>query len=260
MLTFTDTGPATRKPALVMLHGVGGGKASWVDVSKAAQHGGFRAIAVELPMYGASPAVAPYTLENAARAVHRTLSQLGIDEAIWVGHSMGGMVAQEAAAHLPQAVAGLVLAGTSPAFGKPGGDWQKQFLASRFAPLDAGQTMADLAKVLVPKMMAPNASTVARDTAIAMMSRVPEATYRLALTALATFNQRDNLPNIKVPTLCIAGEFDTNAAPQVVETMAKHIDGARYHLMSDVGHLMMLEQPQAFSDVMLAFLEQVFPR
>ncbi len=74
---------------------------------------------------------------------------------ILLGHSMGGMVAQEVMARRPELVSRLILCGTSPSFGKAEGDWQREFIAQRTAPLDAGKSMADLADVLVPQMVGP---------------------------------------------------------------------------------------------------------
>jgi 3-oxoadipate enol-lactonase len=257
-LHFADTGPVAGGPTLVLLHGVGGGHQVWDSCRKAAFHAGFRAIAFDLPMYGASAAIEPYTLAGAAQAVARTLASIGITEAVWLGHSMGGMVAQEAAAHTPQSVQGLILAGTSPAFGKPGGDWQAQFLAARFAPLDAGKSMPALAQELVPSMVALDCAFAVRESAITVMSGVTEATYRCALTALSQFDRRANLAAITVPTLCIAGEFDRNAAPDIVQKMAARIPQAQYALMHGIGHLMNMEDEAGFNRLVVDFLVQHF--
>ena len=73
----------------------------------------------------------------------------GVDaeRTVLLGHSMGGMVAQELLARSPSAGAqGLVLACTSAAFGRADGDWQARFVAERLAPLDAGLGMAGMAR------------------------------------------------------------------------------------------------------------------
>src|SRR5262249_31933987 len=58
-----------------------------------------------------------------------------------VGHSLGGMLVQTLLRRRPDAYRAAVLACTSPAFGKPDGEWQRRFIASRLSPLDAGNTM-----------------------------------------------------------------------------------------------------------------------
>ncbi len=246
------------QPTVLLLHGVGGGRAAW-DVSgtgAALAAAGFTALSADFPGYGESPPVQPYDLAGMAGAVIDTLAALGTGPAVLVGHSMGGMVAQEVVARAPQVVHSLVLAGTSPAFGKPGGDWQQAFLQSRFAPLDAGLGMAGLSAQLVPAMVAPGTAPAATAAAQAMMAGVPEATYRAAVTALVAFDRRANLPAISVPTLVITGEHDRTAAPEVARKMAERIPGALCHILPGAGHLLNIEQPDAFNTVLLSFLQR----
>ena len=214
---------------------------------------------MDFPGYGLSASIEPYDLAGLAAALQATLAALALGPAVLVGHSMGGMVAQELVARVPQAVAGLVLASTSPAFGKPGGDWQLQFLQSRFAPLDAGLGMAGLAAQLVPAMVAPCATSTAIAAAQAMMAGVPEATYRRAVAALVAFDRRADLLNIAVPTLLITGEADRTAPPEVARRMAERIPGATCQVVADAGHLLNLEQPVAFHAALLAFLAAFRP-
>src|SRR5690606_26516631 len=132
------------------------------------------------------------------------------------------------AARRPDLIERLVLCGTSPAFGKPGGDWQRAFIAQRTAPLDNGRSMAEMAHDLVPKMTGPEAEPEGIATAIACMSQVSPATYRHALKALVTFDRKAALPDIQVPTLLLASEFDRNAPPVVMQKMAQAIPHSTY--------------------------------
>jgi pimeloyl-ACP methyl ester carboxylesterase len=172
---------------------------------------------------------------------------------------MGGMIAQEAYVKQASAIDGLVLFATSPAFGKPGGDWQKEFLQSRFAALDAGLGMAGLAPVLVGGMLARGSRPQARSAALEMMSAVPEATYRAALAAIVSFNRLENLPHVTVPSLCLACDEDKTAPPAVMEKMAQKMPNAQYQCLEHAGHLGNLEQPHAFNAAVLDFLRTNFP-
>jgi 3-oxoadipate enol-lactonase len=245
--------------AVFLLHGVGGGHQAWAQTLPALASHGYRAIAWDAPGYGNSTPAEPYTTLELARALHRLMAHVGARRNVVLGHSMGGMIAQEAFAVGPDSIHGLILFATSPAFGKPGGDWQQQFLQSRFAPLDAGVGMAGLAPELVRGMFAPGASKAGMAAAVAVMSDVPEATYRAALSAIVSFNRLDNLTHINVPTLCLAAELDKNAAPAVMEKMAARIPGAHYVCLPGVGHLGNMEQPNAFNTAVLKFLSQHFP-
>jgi pimeloyl-ACP methyl ester carboxylesterase len=244
---------------VILLHGIGGGKAIWAGSVAALAAAGFDAIAVDLPGYGESQGVTPGGMPVMAQAVLATMDALGLERAALVGHSMGGMVAQEIAAVAPQRVSALVLACTSPAFGKADGDWQAQFVASRLQPLDAGQGMPGLAAALVPPMLGPAAAPAGAALATRVMAAVPEATYRAVLAAIVAFDRRAALPAIAAPTLCLAGEHDRTAPPKVLRGMAERIPGARYAELAGAGHIANVETPATFDAAVTAFLNEVLP-
>jgi len=244
--------------AVVMLHGVGGGAAAWTPQLDALAGAGYLAVAWDAPGYGASATIEPYDMARIARALERLIDSLAARRCVLMGHSMGGMVAQEAAVAFPDKIAGLILAATSPAFGKSDGAWQQAFLAERLGPLDAGRTMAELAPALVAAMVGPDAEPAGVKGAAEVMGRVPGETYRKALHALVRFDRRDALASVRVPTLVLAGERDAAAPPAVMEKMAARIAGAEYRVLAGCGHLANLERPRSFNDVVLAWLGRHF--
>ena len=254
--TFTALGAG---PTVLMLHGIGGGHLAFApQVESLASHG-YRAVAWDMPGYGHSAPIEPYTFKGLAESCITLIESLQCGSVTLVGHSMGGMVAQEVVARRPQLVSRLVLSGTSPSFGRsPAGhvseSWQREFLAERTGPLDAGRSMADLAEVLVPRMIGPRSLPEGVRLAQHCMARVPAATYRRALEALLTFDRREDLARIRVPTLLIAGEHDRAAPPAVMKKMGQAIAGSTYIELAGVGHLANLEAPDEFDAVVLNFL------
>ncbi len=250
------------RPLVVLLHGIGGGRLAWCDefggTGLALAEAGFDVIAPDLPGYGESHPVDPLNMATMAQAVAGLVRWLGAPKCILVGHSMGGMVAQELIAIAPALMAGLVLSGTSPAFGKPDGAWQERFLQDRLRPLDEGQGMATLAARLVRGMCAPGTRDSALRFASDLMAGVPEGTYRQALRGLMGFDRRANLPNIGVPVLVLAGELDPNAPPAVMQAMAARITQAEYCCLSGVGHLANIEAPERFNAAVISFLRKHF--
>lgn len=244
--------------AVFLLHGVGGGKEAWACNQPTLASQGFRTVAWDMPGYGASASLSPCTNALLADALKTLIAHVGARRNVLLGHSMGGMIAQELAALHPTLVHGLILYSTSPAFGKADGAWQQQFLQSRFAPLDQGLGMAGLAKQLVPTMFASDADPARIAEAAALMAGVPAESYRAALSAIVSFNRLDALGDIAVPTLCLAGALDLNAPPAVVEKMASRIPGAAYVCLPQVGHIANLEQPELFNHAVLTFLKQHF--
>lgn len=241
-------------PTVLMLHGIGGGHLSFAPQVESLASSGYRAVAWDMPGYGHSAPIEPYTFKGLAQSCIALIDNLKCDDVTLVGHSMGGMVAQEVMARRPQRVNKLVLCGTSPAFGKPDGDWQQAFVRERTAPLDAGKSMAEMAETLVPQMVGPGSLPEGVRLAAHCMGLVPAATYRRALECIVTFDRRANLGHIRVPTLLIAGEHDRNAPPAVMKKMAAAIAHSDFFEMKGIGHLQNLEAPEEFDSLLLNFL------
>jgi len=247
---------------VVLLHGVGGSRESWSDAlsgtGSALAEAGFCAVALDLPGYGLSRRVEPYDIGSIAALVLETMWSLRRHCAAriaLVGHSMGGMVAQELVATAPQQFDALVLMATSPAFGRADGAWQAEYLAQRLAPLDEGQGMGRLAAGLCKGMASANASHDVVARAAVLMAAVPEATYRSALHAIVGFDRRAELEAIGVPVLCLAGADDRNAPPPVMQFMAQRIPRAAYRCIAEMGHLAHMEAPQRVNPVLIDFLQ-----
>ena len=254
-LAYERSGPLG-KPVL-LLHGIGGGRAIWAGTLHALAQAGFDAMALDFPGYGSSQSTAPGGVEHMADSVIGMLDELHLPSVALVGHSMGGMVAQEIAAIAPKRLRALVLACTSSAFGKPDGKWQEGFVAQRLAPLDQGLGMQGLAERLVPSMTGPNADPAGLALAIKVMAAVPEATYRRVLAAIAAFDRRASLAQISLPTLCLAASLDQTAPPELMRRMAERIAGAQFLEILDAGHIANVEQPQAFNQALIGFLQSL---
>jgi len=248
--------------AVLLLHGIGGGAAIWSDgasgTARAIADAGYRTVAMDLPGYGASAALGAPDLATMVDAVRAVMQQVGAPRTVLLGHSMGGMVAQELLALDPAGVHGLVLACTSASFGRADGAWQAQFIAERLAPLEAGLGMADMAAQLVPGLVSPTAPAAALQIASDIMARVPEATYRAALRAIAGFDRRQALAAIAVPTLVLAAVADRTAPPELMQRMASRIPAAEFRCLDDAGHIANVEQPAAFNAAVVSFLQRHF--
>ncbi len=241
---------------VVFLHGIGGSARAWAPQMESFARAGLQPVALDLPGFGARVPVETMAFDDLAADLEAAIARLGLDRPVLVGHSFGGMVAQTGVRRRPHGYRALVLAGTSPAFGNPAGDFQKQFVADRLRPLDEGVSMREIAATSVTAMVGPNADAAGRAFAVDVLAAVPPSTYRAAVRCLVGFDERANLGAIAVPVLCLAGENDRNAPAAMMSRMAEKIPGARYVCLPGVGHLMNLEAPQAFDAAVLAFLRQ----
>jgi 3-oxoadipate enol-lactonase len=165
------------------------------------------------------------------------------------------MIVQQLLTKDPDIASAVVLAQTSPAFGKPDGDWQKAFIGARLGPLDRGETMVSLAPTLVKELVGDDPDSSGMKLARDCMASVPEPTYRATMLALLGFDQRDALRDIRVPTLVLSGSKDKNAPAPMMAKMASYIPKATYVELEGVGHLVNLERPGAFNSALDSFLK-----
>ena len=242
--------------SLVFLHGIGGGHHAWDAQLPFFAARGYGAHAWDQPGYGESAGVEPYDLEQVAAALIRLIEKLEDGAVVLVGHSMGGFVAQETYARSPRHVKGLALCFTSAAFGGSGSTFAREFIEARIRPLDEGRTMADIAAKLMPSMRGTRSDPAGLALAERVMGRVPPATYRKAVALLTTFDRREHLPRISVPTLLLAGSDDKVAPAPVMQRMAQKIPGADSVVLEGCGHLGPMDQPEAFIAALLSFLQR----
>lgn len=244
------------KPTLVFLHGIGGAARAWRgQVSAFGDR--YRALAWDMPGYGGSAPLASVSIATLADALQDFLREIGATRPIIVGHSIGGMIVQQWLTKYAQAAGAVVLAQTSPAFGRAEGDWQKQFIEARLGPLDRGETMQTLAPSLVRELVGDNPDAAGMEIARNCMASVPEASYRAMMLALLGFDQRKALADIRVPTLVLSGSKDKNAPAPMMAKMAAYIPSAIYVELEGAGHLVNLEQPRAFDTALDQFLKTI---
>ena len=235
---------------VILLHGIGG--AAWgTTLSSLAP---LPVLDWHLPGYGGTELLAETSFENWAKALRDALDARGITRADVVGHSIGGMLAQEFALRFPERLRGLVLYGTTPAFGGRDPAFAEAFRRDRLAPLDAGRDMASLASEMMPAMLGPDAPDDAAPAAIAAMAATPAAAYRATVRCLTSFNRRDDTGRIAAPTLLIAGDKDPLAPPKTMERMQAQIPGSKLVVLPGAGHLAHLEYPAAFNAALTSFL------
>jgi 3-oxoadipate enol-lactonase len=246
------------KPPLVFLHGIGGAARVWRGQLDAFGDR-YRTIAWDMPGYGGSAPLPGASIPALADALKDFLGLVGAEKPVIVGHSIGGMIVQQLLTHDPIIAEYVVLAQTSPAFGKADGDWQREFLDARLGPLDRGETMASLAPTLVADLVGDEPDPAGIELARACMASVPEASYRAMMTSMLGFDLRKSLGQIRVPTLVIAGTKDKNAPAPMVKKMASFIPNATYVELEGVGHLVALEQPAEFNAVLDDFLRMASP-
>jgi 3-oxoadipate enol-lactonase len=238
---------------VVMVHGLGGtGNMFQPQVSALSGH---RIVRLDLPGSGRSPRpVETLTIENMTSAVITAVRSLGVSQAHFVGHSMGTIVCQQAAAKEPALVASLVLFG---ALAEPL-PATREGLGKR-ASLARSGGIADIADAIVANAISahtretnPAAVAFVRES---VMRQDPES-YARTCEALAKAEAVD--PRlIAAPTLLATGDADTVNAPSVAQALADKISGAVFRSMDRCGHWATIEKAQESIRLLVDFLRQV---
>ena len=241
--------------AIVFLHGIGGCVDTWrAQVEHFSKT--YQVLAWSAPGFGGTARLDELTFESLASRLAVDMKAAGISEAVVVGHSFGGMVAQQFVKDFSEMVSHLVLIGTSPAFGRPDGEFQKKFVADRTRPLDEGMSMAEMARAGVGNLLGPDAAAGVADQVCAAMSKVPEQTYRDVVQLLTSFDLKSNLAHINVPALLVVGEHDAMAPPPMMERMGSYIADARFETLAGVGHMTQMEDPGNFNRLLEDFIAE----
>ena len=249
-LTNGDSGDV-----IVFLHGIGGNAEYW-EPQLSFFGESFQAVAWNMPGYGTSPPLTEMTFPALAQALDRMLDTYQTEQVHLVGHSMGGMVAQEYMLRQAKRVSSLTLYASSSAFGKSEGDWQQNFIRQRLKPLDDGGSMEAVASQLVHSLFGENPAPDLVEKATDSMVQCPPEVYRAAVKCLVGFDRRTELSRIRTPTFLVTGDQDTLAPPKMMEKMAAKITDSRFQSLKGAGHLASLEQAEKFNELLLEFINR----
>ncbi len=238
---------------VIMVHGLGGTTNTFqpqMDVLRA-----YRVIRVDLPGSGRSPVPAGMpTIGGFAEAVISVAKVLGVEQAHFVGHSLGTIVCQMIAADQPAMVRSLTLFG---ALAEPS-DATRAALGNR-AKLARSEGMAPIADQIVAGAL--SAATRASQPATvafvreSLMRQNPEG-YARVCEALADVRAVD-ARLISAPTLLITGDADTVNPPSVAEALRERINGARLSIVGRAGHWLTVEKPTECNQRIADLLKRV---
>jgi pimeloyl-ACP methyl ester carboxylesterase len=214
-----------------------------------------------------------YQIDDYVADVEELRLHLGEERLLLLGHSHGSVVAQAYAAKHPARIRRLVLASALARFGpeqeaamragmdkRSGQPWYPDAVAAleeeQEAKFTTDQELADLFFREFPLYFARYGEAEAGYADTLRSDTINADTLLLFNREIFnTFDLRDQLPRITAPTLVITGEDDFICGPVCAAEISAAIPGAREVIVGDSGHMVFVEQPQAFHDEVADFLE-----
>ncbi len=200
--------------------------------------------ALDLPAHGKSAPPGRTSVDEYADDIAAFVEALGLEHVVLVGHSMGGAIAQTIGLRKPSWLAGLVLVGTSSRL--PVTDIILDGLLSDFS-----KTVSFIMKMCWsgPYIQAVRIALAGRE-----MRRIEPEVVHGDFVACNAFNVGDQLSEISVPTLVIAGSDDKMTPNKVGQSLARKIPNADFVTVPKSGHMMALEYPLEVTEIIESFL------
>ena len=200
---------------------------------------------------GSAVPAGPYTMDDLVDDAARLLREWGRGPVLFVGLSMGGMVGQGLAVRHPELLRGLVIANSTSQYpAAAAANW-----AARVAAVEAGGMAAvvDAGGRALPACRLPRRPARLCGDLRAGLLRCDPAGYVAACHAVAGVDWLAQLPQVRCPTLVIAGARDAGATPAMAEQMAAAIPGARMEVIDEASHLSVSETPEPFTALVRGF-------
>lgn len=218
----------------------------------------FRVINVDERGHGRSgPLSESFDLYDMVGDVVAVLDDVGVDRAVWAGLSIGGMVAMRAAITVPDRVAGLILVDSHAG---P----ETQYKKLKYWAMALGVRTIGVQPFLpaISKLMF-GVTTRRRNPELvtAWTERFASVDVPSILLGLGALVRRDSvvdgLRSVEVPSVVIVGDEDASLPPALSREIAAALPNASLEIIPESGHLSALEQPDAVTNAMLAFLDSL---
>ena len=252
------TAPVPDRPAVVFIHGAQNDHSVWTAQARALARQGWHVLAVDLPGHGRSAGPALATVERMAAWLLALLDAAGIAHAVLAGHSMGSLIALEAAHQRPAAVRALALVGST---------WPMKVSDALLETARTDEATAiDMVNLWSHASIAPAAAGspqgfwvpgASRRLMQRMSQLNPEQLFHTDFVACNTYaNGGAAAQAITCPALFVQGRRDVMTPPRSAQALVAAIPHARV-VAIDCGHSLMTEQPDAVTSALADFVRGV---
>ena len=211
----------------------------------------FRVITLDLPGFGKSyKAKSLNSISEMAKNIFNCIDKKNIKEFHLIGHSMGGMIAQEMVNISGERINKLVCFATGSI-----GD-----IPDRFETIDASiqrlekEGIKETIKRIPPKWFVEGHKSKYFYLCENAVKKITEETAFNALTAMKNWSGYKNLKNIKNQTLIVWGDKDKSYNFEQVDTLKKNILNSKIEIFKGCCHNAHLEKPEKFNETISQFL------
>jgi pimeloyl-ACP methyl ester carboxylesterase len=234
-----------RKKSLFFVHGSGSDHTIWVN-QYAKMNDDFNIAAVDLPGHGRSGGTGERDVFLYAEWIGKMIDRIFLNKPVLVGHSLGAAIGLVLAVKDGEKISGLV-----PVGGGARMPVNEMILSGlKTAPESVIELAArfSVAKKNRERLSGPLFESLAKVN--------PDVLYGDFLACDRLDITRD-IAKIRIPVLVVCGTEDKMTPPPMSQFLKDHIPGAGLALIEEAGHIVMLEDPQAFNGVLKAFVNSL---
>jgi len=242
-------------PLVVLSHSLASSGIMWEQQMPALVNG-YRVLRYDTRGHGGSDAPAgPYTLDDLGDDAIAMLDALDIDRVHWVGLSMGGIIGQNLAIRYPQRLLSLALCDTTSRIPEQAESiWDERIAVAEKSGMEplCSQTMERWFTAPFLEADGPELQAIREQ-----FLSTPTSGYVGCCQAIRTLDYTGRLADVALPVQLIVGAEDPTTPPEASRLIQQQIAGAALTVIDNGSHLCNVEQPEAFNDALLAFLERL---
>lgn len=218
-----------------------------------------RTVAVDLRGHGrSSPVTAPYTLADQAQDLARVLDGLGLERAVFVGHSMGAMSAMRLAAEAPERVEGLVVVNSSAEEESRVDRLRYRAMARVFRHLGPSEVLlGQVVGTQFSKGFQLSRAAVVREWVDRWKALDRVSVYYAVKAVVSRPSIEGLLPKIRCPSLVLAGTEDVATDVDRAQVIQDGIPDCRRKEIQGCGHAGPVEKPAEMLGHIREYLDEL---
>ena len=243
--------PDPSRPAVVLLHGAGMDHTVWTLVSRHFIRHGRTVITPDLPAHGRSAGAALGAIPDMADWVIRLLDAIGIPRAVFMGHSMGSLVALDAASRHPGRARGLTMVGTAV----PMPVSEALLAAARANDHTAFEMLTQFGYSRRHAFGGnSNPGVWMTGATLRLFERSRPGSLHADLAACNAYTAGlERAAAVGCPSLLVLGAEDRLTPVKATAGLRAALSGCETRILSGAGHTLMVESPNVLLDALGAF-------